>query len=144
MADSTDQYEAGAMIRRAIDVLCDEFSGIFSPESVDRYVMESFESLKRSRVQTFVPLFTTRFARDRLRALGQAHGLMGKASPRGPLRVRPQRRTIAHGSRPAAPSCGRNRSCALGRFDSCRSNKPHRSGRDGGVGSTYPMNFQSH
>jgi protein-tyrosine phosphatase-like protein len=53
MADSTDQYEAGAMIRRAIDVLCDEFSGIFSPETVDRYVMESFESLKRSRVQTF-------------------------------------------------------------------------------------------
>lgn len=48
MADSTDQYEAGAMVRRAIDVLCDEFSGIFSPESVDRYVMESFESLKKT------------------------------------------------------------------------------------------------
>jgi len=52
-----------------------------SPETVDRFVRESFESLRGSKVQSFVPLFTTRFARDRLRALAQAEGSIDKEVP---------------------------------------------------------------
>lgn len=81
MSDWTSTYESSAMIRRAVDQLGEEFTGIFSPETVDRYVRESFEQLKGSKVQSFVPLFTTRFAKDRLRALAQVEGSIAKQVP---------------------------------------------------------------
>jgi arsenate reductase (thioredoxin) len=81
MSDWTERYESSQMIRRAIDSLSREFDGTFSPETVDRFVRESFESLKGSKVQSFIPLFTTRFARDRLRALAQAEGTLEKEVP---------------------------------------------------------------
>jgi arsenate reductase len=79
--DWTERYQSSQMIRHTIDDLSREFDGTFSPETVDRFVRESFESLKGSKVQSFVPLFTTRFARDRLRALAQAEGSIDKEVP---------------------------------------------------------------
>jgi arsenate reductase len=77
----TEQYEFSQMIRHTVADLSREFDGTFSAETVDRFVRESFESIKGSKVQSFVPLFTARFARDRLRALAQAQGLIEKEVP---------------------------------------------------------------
>jgi arsenate reductase len=81
VSDWTEQYESSQMIRHTIEDLSREFDGTFSPETVDRFVRESFESLKGSKVQSFIPLFTTRFARDRLRALAQVQGVIEKEVP---------------------------------------------------------------
>jgi arsenate reductase (thioredoxin) len=44
-------------------------------------VAESFDSLSNARVQAFVPLLSHRFAKERLRAAGQAQGVIVKEVP---------------------------------------------------------------
>jgi arsenate reductase (thioredoxin) len=66
---------------RSIEVLHQEFRGIFSLETVERYVDESIERLQGARVVDFIPLFVHRFARERLRALAQAEGTIAKEVP---------------------------------------------------------------
>jgi protein-tyrosine-phosphatase len=66
---------------RGLQSLCAEFAGTFSPETVERYMAESLEALGGARVKNFVPLFCSRFARERLRALGQVEGSIPKDVP---------------------------------------------------------------
>ena len=55
--------------------LSSEFLGVFSPETLDRYVAESWDQLsKTAKVPAFLPVLAERFARERLRALAQAEG----------------------------------------------------------------------
>jgi protein-tyrosine-phosphatase len=61
--------------------LVDEFAGIFSAETINRYISESVDLLGDSRVTVYVPVLAHRFARERLKALGQAEGLVGKEQP---------------------------------------------------------------
>ncbi|HYP25014.1 MAG TPA: arsenate reductase ArsC [Actinomycetota bacterium] len=61
--------------------LAEEFTGIFTPETVKRFVAESFEALSGARVQAFVPLFIHRFAKERLEAVAQAEGTILKEVP---------------------------------------------------------------
>jgi arsenate reductase (thioredoxin) len=68
-------------LRREIARLAGEFGGVFSKETVDRYVHESLDKLQGARVSSFVPLFVHRFARERLRALAQVQGKMEKEMP---------------------------------------------------------------
>ena len=68
-------------IERGLDSLTDEFAGIFSRETIERYVEESLDSLQNARFEDFVPLFVHRFARERLRALAQVEGKMTKQVP---------------------------------------------------------------
>jgi arsenate reductase len=65
----------------AISSLAEEFRGIFSLETIERYVDESIDRLQGARLLDFLPLFVHRFARDRLRALGQAGGQIVKDVP---------------------------------------------------------------
>jgi arsenate reductase (thioredoxin) len=58
-----------------------EFAGMFSRETIERYMAESLEALAGSRLKDFVPLFVHRFARERLRALGQVEGTITKDVP---------------------------------------------------------------
>ncbi len=58
-----------------------EFAGVFSRETIERYMAESLEALAGSRLKDFVPLFVHRFARERLRALGQVEGTITKDVP---------------------------------------------------------------
>ena len=81
MTHWTEDYENSELIRSAVDRLTAEFAGTLSPQTVDIYVRESFEKLANSKVQSFIPLFTTRFARDRLTALGQVQGSVPKDVP---------------------------------------------------------------
>jgi arsenate reductase (thioredoxin) len=68
-------------VERGLESLCAEFKGTFSPETVERYMVESLEALGGARIKEFVPLFCHRFARERLRALGQVEGSIGKDVP---------------------------------------------------------------
>jgi arsenate reductase (thioredoxin) len=68
-------------LEKGLETLRSEFQGIFSAETVERFMTESLEALSGARVKDFVPLFVHRFARERLRALGQVEGTITKDVP---------------------------------------------------------------
>jgi protein-tyrosine-phosphatase len=70
-----------AHVEKAADALQDEFAGTFSRETIARYIAESVELLGESKINVFVPVLAYRFARERLKALGQAEGLLTKVQP---------------------------------------------------------------
>jgi arsenate reductase (thioredoxin) len=61
--------------------LVHEFAGIFSEETIHRYIAESVDLLGGSRINVYVPVLAHRFARERLKALAQAEGIVGKEQP---------------------------------------------------------------
>jgi len=65
----------------AVNRLCGEFLGVFSRETIQRFLDESSTSLTNARVQSFVPLLAERFARERLKAVAQAEGTLVKEVP---------------------------------------------------------------
>ncbi len=68
-------------VRQAAQRLKDEFAGIFSAETIERYIGESLDLLGGSRINVFVPVLAHRFARERLKALAQADNLLVKEQP---------------------------------------------------------------
>ena len=68
-------------VRQAADALTDEFAGVFSRPTIERYIAESVDLLGPGRINVFVPVLAHRFARERLRALAQTEGLVTKEMP---------------------------------------------------------------
>src|SRR5919106_1055215 len=68
-------------LEKGLERLREEFAGTFSAETVERFMAESLEALGGARLNDFVPLFVHRFARERLRALGQVEGTIAKTVP---------------------------------------------------------------
>jgi arsenate reductase len=68
-------------IERAAEALQREFEGVFSRETIVRFMAESVDLLGGARINVFVPVLAHRFARERLRAFGQAEELITKAVP---------------------------------------------------------------
>jgi arsenate reductase len=68
-------------IDHAADRLADEFDGIFSRETIARYMAESENLLGEARINVFVPVLAHRFTRERLLALAQAEGTIVKEQP---------------------------------------------------------------
>jgi protein-tyrosine-phosphatase len=68
-------------LRQTAARLAEEFSGIFSEETIERYLAESLDLLGEARINVFVPVLAHRFARERLRALGQLEGTIVKEHP---------------------------------------------------------------
>lgn len=68
-------------LEKGLDSLESEFAGVFSVETIERYMTESVEQLPAARIKNFIPLFVHRFARERLRALGQSEGSISKVIP---------------------------------------------------------------
>jgi protein-tyrosine-phosphatase len=68
-------------VEKAAEALQDEFAGIFSRETIARFIAESVELLGESKINVFVPVLAHRFARERLRASAQAEGLITKEQP---------------------------------------------------------------
>jgi protein-tyrosine-phosphatase len=68
-------------VDQAAERLAEEFAGIFSAETIARYMAESTDLLGEARINVFVPVLAQRFARERLRALAQAQGTLGKDQP---------------------------------------------------------------
>ncbi len=71
--DSRIALEARALAR--------EFSGVFAVETIDRFIKDAVATFDRPKLTDFVPLFVRRFARERLKALAQADGLVTKEQP---------------------------------------------------------------
>jgi arsenate reductase len=80
MSDTLDPVTLNH-IRKSADSLSDEFAGIFSQETIERYLSESVDLLGGARVNVFVPVLAHRFARERLRALAQWEGSIVKEQP---------------------------------------------------------------
>ncbi|MBA2240306.1 MAG: arsenate reductase ArsC [Solirubrobacterales bacterium] len=68
-------------LERALSSLGSEFAGVFAPETIERYMTESLAEIGPARVESFVPLFAHRFARERLKALAQSEGMVTKDVP---------------------------------------------------------------
>jgi protein-tyrosine-phosphatase len=84
---SVIHIQISPLIRRALDAtiarLAGEFHGVFSPETVARYVEECFEQVdERPTVgPNFLPVIIERFARERLWAAAQSQGKVEKELP---------------------------------------------------------------
>ena len=71
-----------AVLSRAAHNLAAKYAGVFSAQTVERYVFESYASLRRTaRIHTHLTALATRFATDRLTALAQAQGAVPKDVP---------------------------------------------------------------
>jgi arsenate reductase len=68
-------------LRQAADRLAEEFSGIFSEETIARYMTESTDLLGETKIAVYVPVLAHRFARERLKALAQAENILDKEQP---------------------------------------------------------------
>lgn len=71
-----------AVLSRAAHNLAAKYAGVFSPQTVERYVFESYASLRRTaRIHNHLTALATRFAGDRLTALAQSQGVAPKDVP---------------------------------------------------------------
>lgn len=61
--------------------LTTEFTGVFGPETIERYVAESIEEMSGARVADFLPVLVHRFSRERLIALAQSENRIAKEIP---------------------------------------------------------------
>ncbi|CAN5245051.1 arsenate reductase ArsC [soil metagenome] len=69
-------------LKRSAAELTEKFAGIFSAETVERYVLDSYTALLRtSTVTAHLAARTIRFASERLTALGQARGDIAREVP---------------------------------------------------------------
>lgn len=74
--------DVDGILSRVADRLDDRFKGIFSKETVKRYVVESYQLLaKDAKVLVHLPALAERFAKDRLQALAQSQSLIQKEKP---------------------------------------------------------------
>ncbi|HET8969045.1 MAG TPA: arsenate reductase ArsC, partial [Gaiellaceae bacterium] len=68
-------------VDKASAALAAEFAGVFSQETIARYIDESLDLLGDSSINVFVPVLAHRFARERLKALAQVEGALVKEQP---------------------------------------------------------------
>ncbi|WP_367404042.1 arsenate reductase ArsC [Kocuria marina] len=81
MTQPTETMDTHVLSRTAAH-LAERYAGIFSPETVERYVFESYATLSRTaRIRTYLAATAGHFADDRLRALAQSQGKIDKPVP---------------------------------------------------------------
>jgi protein-tyrosine-phosphatase len=66
---------------RTVAALAREFKSIFGSETIARFVQEALDRWPEATVPNHLPVLARRFARERLRALGQAEGAIAKERP---------------------------------------------------------------
>jgi arsenate reductase len=66
--------EQRSVVRHAAGQLQKEFRGVFGAETIELYLASSLLALQAARIKNYVPLFSERFARQRLRALARVEG----------------------------------------------------------------------
>lgn len=62
------------LIKASATRLQRDFDGIFGVETIERFVIDSFERLSHARIRAYVPVMAERFTRDRLRAAAKNAG----------------------------------------------------------------------
>lgn len=81
-APASGLVRVDAVLNRVAEQLSARFGGVFSAETVERYVAESYRMLAgRARITRFLPSLTASFAAERLTALAQAEGLIVTGIP---------------------------------------------------------------
>ncbi|MEY4400962.1 MAG: hypothetical protein RL072_827 [Actinomycetota bacterium] len=73
--------EEGEIIEHSVSQLARKYAGKFDESEIRPVVKESYVSFADAKVRTFVPVFTTRYADDRLRAMAKVRGLITDAPP---------------------------------------------------------------
>ena len=73
--------EQRSVVRHAAADLVEEFRGVFGVETIELYLASSLLALQAARIKNFVPLFSARFARQRLRALAKVEGRISGGPP---------------------------------------------------------------
>lgn len=73
--------EESEIIEHSVSQLARKYAGKFDETDIRPIVKESFASFADAKVRTFIPVFTTRYADDRLRALAKVRGLITDAPP---------------------------------------------------------------
>jgi protein-tyrosine-phosphatase len=68
-------------VEKAAAALHREFAGLFSEETIARFISESVDLLGETSIDAFVPVLAHRFARERLRAVAQSQGTVAKEQP---------------------------------------------------------------
>ena len=68
-------------VEQAAAALQQELSGVFAEETIARCIAESTDLLAGANVTVTVPVLAHRFARERLRALAQAQGVIASDRP---------------------------------------------------------------
>jgi arsenate reductase (thioredoxin) len=76
---SIDQQLA---LRTAAAKLADEFTGVYGPETIERFLHSSYDQFAtQSSILQFLPLLAERFARQRLYALAKVEGKRNDGKP---------------------------------------------------------------
>jgi protein-tyrosine-phosphatase len=73
--------EQRSVVRHAAAELQEEFRGVVGVETIELYLASSLLALQAARIKNFVPLFSERYARQRLRALARIEGKMSSSVP---------------------------------------------------------------
>ena len=73
--------EENDIIEHGVNQLARKYAGKFDETEIRPIVKESYESFADAKVRTFVAVFTTRYADDRLRAMAKVRGLITDAPP---------------------------------------------------------------
>jgi protein-tyrosine-phosphatase len=75
-------YDQQHLVDEVSERLAPKFAGVFGPETIERFVVDSMDQLLATATTTaFLPLLTERFARERLQALGTLEGSLPSAVP---------------------------------------------------------------
>ena len=70
------------LLKQAAGRLAEEFTGLYGPETIERFLASSFDQFAdRATVTKFLPLLAERFARQRLHALARIEGHHADGKP---------------------------------------------------------------
>ena len=73
--------EENDIIEHGVQQLSRKYAGKFDESEIRPIVKDSFASFADAKVRTFIPVFTTRYADDRLRAMAKVRGLITDTPP---------------------------------------------------------------
>lgn len=73
--------EESEIIEHTVNQLSRKYAGKFDESEIRPIVSDSFSSFADAKVRSFVPVFTARYADDRLRALAKVRGFITDAPP---------------------------------------------------------------
>ena len=73
--------EESEIIEHSVSQLSRKYAGKFDESEIRPIVKDSYASFADAKVRTFIPVFTTRYADDRLRAMAKVRGLITDTPP---------------------------------------------------------------
>jgi hypothetical protein len=76
----SEQQPLRVRVVKSAAQLAVEFEGVFSPQTVEKCALESFDSYEGARVAEFVPLLVYRETRERLLAMSRTSSSSGTAA----------------------------------------------------------------